>query len=469
MTIAPGTYSVVVGAGGAAATVGNPTTMVGVLVTGGGGGKGSGSFAGSSGTPQTTAGGGSGGDGVGDSANGGGGGAGGAGASAVIVAGVSATAGVGGIGFVSDISGVPDTYAGGGGGDATGTNGFPALGGGGGGGPGAGGGGNATGPGGGGGGGHLGAGADGIAQVQYPQGTVVATGGTITTFTKTTTEQVTTYVSQSVYPGKTNKDLVWMVNDYRRDQILIGIPYCNATTGAGQGNDTVIIKYQLPNDEDRSGGFTRQVCPGVIYTAATYLRAYGQGPESRFLANGTTAQIGRYAYDEDGSAIMPSVLPTWEVGPYAPFGPDGVGVVRRLYFVLSWIFGITFPLVFRITIQIDDVTSDQITLNIGYFPLTGASEGDLWLDISQTNRSTGNATAGTGIAATGGYLLNTFHDGAWQLVPGHGGKGQRITIQIPVTRRPGTRYTVAFAALAATARFEMEGVGFDAGSGELSE
>ncbi len=269
--------------------------------------------------------------------------------------------------------------------------------------------------------------------------------------------------SESDYPGQTNQDLVWMAVDYELNQVLIGIPFCDGTTGAGAGTDTVVIRYQVMLDGS-VGGFTRQVFFGVTYTAAAYLRRYGSQPETKMVVDGATAEVGRYAYGTP--APMPAVLPAVTFGPYAPFGPDGVGVVRRLYLTLSWVVGATLPLVFDLTLQVDEATVDAPTLTIGPTAPGSPAQGDLWLDTSQTNTSLGNATSSSTVPATGGYLLNTYNDTQWDQVPGLGMQGTRATIPIPVTRRNGTRYTLSVDTTVAASRFELEGISVDPGSGK---
>lgn len=140
----------------------------------------------------------------------------------------------------------------------------------------------------------------------------------------------------ATYPGTTNQDLVWLAVDWDRQQIIIGIPWCSIDNGYGYGTDTVVLKYDV-----RSGGFTRQKFPGVQYTAAGYFRAQAQQAAMKFLGTPTSgsATIQRYGFNQalaysprdtdvpDSAAI--------KLGPYGAFGPDGRGVVRRLYTVFS--------------------------------------------------------------------------------------------------------------------------------------
>jgi hypothetical protein len=137
------------------------------------------------------------------------------------------------------------------------------------------------------------------------------------------------------YPSRTNQDLVWMAVDWDAEQVIVGIPYCDATAGSGYGLDTVLIKFHI-----RGGGFTRQVFPGVQYTAAGYHRREAQEREVRLLGTGTAGQVAlkRYGYQATPitSPILPTTLPRVKFGPYLPFGPDGDGVLRRAYLTLAW-------------------------------------------------------------------------------------------------------------------------------------
>lgn len=150
-------------------------------------------------------------------------------------------------------------------------------------------------------------------------------------------DQIWTDVTRSAAanPGTTNQDLVWMAIDWERQQVIIGIPWCSIANGYGVGNDTVIIKYH-----PQTGGFTRQQFTGVQYTAAGYFRSLSQQASTRMLGTATAAKktIQRYGYraTTNDVAALPTALPLVRFGPYAPFGADGRGVVRRFYLVIAW-------------------------------------------------------------------------------------------------------------------------------------
>lgn len=271
--------------------------------------------------------------------------------------------------------------------------------------------------------------------------------------------------SASDYPGRTNQDLIWMACDYTRQQVLVGIPFCDATAGTGAGTDTVVIKYHI-----RGGGFTRQVFPGVTYTAAGYFRRQGQQNETRMWGTATSGQdtVQRYAFQETlaDDPVMPTILPTATFGYYVPFGPDGRGVVRRGYLTMAWEdASASLPIIFAVTFTVDQALVTSYTLSIQRLEPTSPAEGDCWLDTSQSNPSIGNARAGVNVPATGGYLFNTFTGGRWLVISGQGTKGNRATIPLMLVRRDGQRVTVGLQCTSAAGRFEIEGIGLDPGAG----
>lgn len=265
------------------------------------------------------------------------------------------------------------------------------------------------------------------------------------------------------YPGRTNQDLVWTAVDWDREQVLIGIPWCNATSGTGYGSDTVVVKYH-----PRTGGFTRQVFFGVCYTAQGYFRREVQQPPVKLLGSGgPPVNLWRYGYQSSPtvSPALPGTPLTVVFGPYAPFGPDGAGVVRRAYLTVSWE---TLPVVLRVTTTVDASAADDYAIYIQP-TVPGAAVGDYWLDTSQTSTDMGNATAGATIPARGGFLLKTLSSaGTWRLVPGQGGSGTRATIPLPLARVPGTRVTIGVAQQSAAGRYQLETLGMEPGSGDAA-
>jgi hypothetical protein len=266
------------------------------------------------------------------------------------------------------------------------------------------------------------------------------------------------------YPGRTNQDLVWTAVDWDREQVLIGIPFCNAAAGAGAGVDTVVIKFHT-----RSGGFTRQVFSGVAYSAAGYFRREGQQREVRLLgtASAGKATIQYYGYQAvpTSSPVMPTRLPRTTFGPYAPFGPDGQGVLRRCYLTIAWESTASLPIVFTVSTTLDGAATDSYTLTIGPVAPGAPVAGDVWLDTSETDTSLGNATAGALVAAAGGYLAKTWSGTIWRAIPGSGEKGMRATIPLPLTRRAAARVTVTVVCTSAVGRFQIEGLGINPGGG----
>lgn len=268
----------------------------------------------------------------------------------------------------------------------------------------------------------------------------------------------------SDYPGKTNRDLVWMVTDHEQQQVIIGIPWCNATTGFGYGTDTILLKYHT-----RTGGFTRQVYAGVCYTAADWVEAENQQREARFMGTATAGvfQVQKYAYQavQSDEPAMPNPLPDVEFGPYAVFGPDGVGSIKRLYLTLAWGAVGSLPIKFTVTATGDEATIDTFTLTIAAAAPGAPATNDIWLDTSQTDTNIGNATAGATIPARGGYIARQYRHGAWTAMNAGGGHGARATIPLPVKRTKAARVSYRFLCTAAAGRFELEGLGTTPGGG----
>lgn len=266
------------------------------------------------------------------------------------------------------------------------------------------------------------------------------------------------------YPGKTNRDLVWMVTDYAREQVIIGIPFCDAAAGYGYGLDTVVLKYHT-----RSGGFTRQVFSGVQYTAADWQKPENQQREARFFGTATATKVTlqRYAYQATQATdpAMPSPLPDVEFGPFAVYGADGVGAVKRLYLTLAWAATGSLPIVFAVTVKGGTRTIDTFTLTIAATAPIAPVAGDVWLDTSETDTNIGNATNGTLVTARRGYLTKRYVRGAWEIIPIDCGEGPRATIPLPIARTRAARVSFRFQCTAASGRFQLEGIGAEPGGG----
>lgn len=271
----------------------------------------------------------------------------------------------------------------------------------------------------------------------------------------------------TTYPGRTNQDLVWMTVDWDAQEILVGIPWCDAEAGEGYGLDTVVIRFNV-----RTEGFSRQVFEGVQYTSAAFLRHEGQFPAVKFFGTATAgvATIRRYGYAADGvPPMLPLALPRAVLGPYAPFGPDGDGVTRRVYLTLAWESADALPLAFDVVVSIDESEVDSFALYIGPTISVAVAVGSYWVDTSQTDTNLGNATAGAAIPARGGYLLKVKQsDGSWLQRGGMGQKGTRVTIPLGVERVPGARVTVDATCTAAIGRFQWEGLGLEPGGGSAA-
>lgn len=266
-------------------------------------------------------------------------------------------------------------------------------------------------------------------------------------------------------PGITNQDLVWMANDWDRRQVVIGIPWCDAIAGYGYGLDTVVIKFHVD-----TGGFTRQVFLERQLTAAAYLRREGQQPAVRLLAEWPDrASYYGFSASPTTSPAVPSRLPLASFGPYAPFGPDGRGSLKRLYLTVAWETAASLPLTFHITTTVDQATSDDFLLTLANAAPAGPASGDLWLDTSLVNNNLGNSLAGTITPAFPAALLNQWTGTAWRQLTGVGSNGQRAVIRLPLLPRNGTWWTATADCTAAAGRFQLEALGEKPAGGSQAE
>lgn len=262
------------------------------------------------------------------------------------------------------------------------------------------------------------------------------------------------------FPGKSNQDLVWMLSVPEMMQVWIGIPFCSIANGYGSGSDTVIIKYHC-----RTGGYTRQKFPGVIITNA-HLYKRDQTAVGQIIASvpGAANNVQRYGYKSTAaiSPVMPTALPDTIFGEYAPHGPDGVGVNRRVYLTLSWESAASLPLVFTITPSIDQqAVAAPVTLTITAAGAPGApSDGDLWLDTSGTDTNLGNGTAGAFTPAhPNDYLLRRWKAtwAKWVYTSTGGQEGTRVSLPIAFVAARGTRVKGQVTCISAAGRFQVEG------------
>ena len=271
------------------------------------------------------------------------------------------------------------------------------------------------------------------------------------------------------FPGRTNQDLVWMAVDHGREEVIVGIPFCNAGNGFGSGTDTVLIKWNT-----RTSGFTRQVFEDTYLTAPGYLRSEGQYAATQFLGltltNGSDTRDTIQIYGEGTTPALPDPLPTATFGTYAPFGPDGQGTVRQILLVLAWESLVTPPSTshtFAVGILVDGVTVDGFSLYLTGTEPGGAAIGDYWVDLSLDDTNIGNDTASGSVPAHPGFLLKVkMASGDWMTRPGLGGTNTRLTIPLPMKRLTGTRYDVTVDCVSANARFSVEGLAFETSGGE---
>lgn len=272
-----------------------------------------------------------------------------------------------------------------------------------------------------------------------------------------TTDPLRTLLS---YPGRTNQDLVWMLTDDVRKQVWTVIPHCDATLGYGFGNDTVIIKYHT-----QTGGFTRQVFLNRLLTAGTVLKREAMAEEQIYVADSADAvsNLKRYRYKATpaSSPILPTDKPSVTLGPYAPFGSNGTGVMRHKYLTIAWRDG-ALPLVFTLTLTVDGKAQTPITLTIGPSEPFPRVDGDRWVDTSGTDANIGNATAGIIIPADAGrYLVKRYKPSwsKWVTIPSGGQHGTRVSIPIGFPPSRGTRFTVLIENTSATDRWQLESFG----------
>lgn len=260
------------------------------------------------------------------------------------------------------------------------------------------------------------------------------------------------------YPGQTNQDLVWMMSDTELAQVLIGIPYCNASSGSGAGSDTVVIKYHVA-----TRGYTRQVFTGKAILSAAAFRREHTADRQRFMGGASLAtSIVRYRAKASPttSPVLSSALPDVTFGEYAPFGPDGVGVMARRYVTIAWeSAGTTLGLVFTLTPTVDGQAQTAVKLSVTATTPSTPSNGDLWLDISGTDTNLGNGTAGAIVTANASdYLLKRYVTSwaKWVQVPGAGQQGRRVSLPIAFNPVRGTRFTIRCQCTAADRRFQIE-------------
>jgi hypothetical protein len=258
------------------------------------------------------------------------------------------------------------------------------------------------------------------------------------------------------YPGTTNSDLVWMYSDVTNMQVGIVIPFTNFD---GSGNGTVIIKYHT-----ESGGFTRQVISpnNISFTAG-----------ASFRRSPTSAAVTVFGDSGSGNGLTVRQYPPLNpantattgnitFGEYAPFGPDGEGVCRICYLVLSWVSD-ALPITGTITPSVDQRVFPTVNLTISPTQPGSPLDGDLWVDTSGMDPNLGNATSGTIVVALNDYLVKLWKASwsQWVILPRSGGaKGSRNGIPIAFTAQRGTRVKIALT-LSAADKVQVEGLGLE--------
>ena len=259
-------------------------------------------------------------------------------------------------------------------------------------------------------------------------------------------------------PGSGNIDLAWLHSDVTRQQVWVVIPGCNATTGSGVGPDTVIIKYHV-----EGGGFTRQVLFGVLWLPFGEMRKGGAQSDLTVIPVSTGFTLQSYGGGAPGTGVL-------KLGEYAPFGPDGDGIVRTFWLTLSWLSAGALPITATVTPLVDEQLLPSIDLTIGSTAPMSPSDGDVWVDTSGSDANIGNATAGALIPATGDYLCKRWM-ASWNkfiIISSAGGmQGVRVTVPIAFRAVRGARNSFLISSNA-SGIIQFEGLGLEpSGSGQL--
>jgi hypothetical protein len=258
------------------------------------------------------------------------------------------------------------------------------------------------------------------------------------------------------YPGMTNADLVWMYSDVQNMQVCVVIPFTNAD---GSGNGTCIIKYHT-----ESGGFTRQLITpnGVSFTAGAQFK---RTPTSQGVTVFGDSGSGNGETVRQYPPLNPSSMATAgsvTFGEYAPFGPDGEGVARVCYLILSWVSD-ALPITGTVTPSVDQRIFPTVNLTVNPTAPGSPGDGDLWVDTSGTDPNLGNATSGSIVVALNDYLVKVWKASwsTWWIIPRSGGaKGSRNGIPIAFTAQRGTRVKIALT-LNAPDKVQVEGLGLE--------
>lgn len=266
------------------------------------------------------------------------------------------------------------------------------------------------------------------------------------------------------YPGKTNADTVWMYSDRDTMQVVTVIPYCSGNSVGVDAYGTLLVKYHT-----KTGGFTRQYIPNISLTHGSRVgRDNAATPQMLMVsvppsAGGTT--LRRYAYKDRNSystadTALPAAAQTVEVefGPYAPYGPEGVGNCRKVYLTLSWNGAAALPLVFTVTPSVDDQALETVRLTIGTAAPVAPADGDLWVDTSGTEAELGVGVAGALYTAAADYIIKRYLTdfAAWASVAGGGQKANMVTVPIVFTSQRGVRLKLLMSRVTATGRYVIE-------------
>ncbi len=261
----------------------------------------------------------------------------------------------------------------------------------------------------------------------------------------------------TTYPGVTNQDLVWMFSDRDANQVVVVIPHCNISAAQGAGADTIAIRYSV-----NTGGFTRQEFPGLLLTAGSQLTRESLAVAANYVADSSdnAHNLKRYRFKATNAdaPVLPTALPDVTFGEYAPFGPNGAGMMRRKYVTVAW-SDAGLPLAWDLTLTVDGRDVDVVRLTIGPDAPVSPNDGDMWVDTSGTDTNLGNATAGVFTPANASDFLFRRWKASWNKwvkCPGGGQIGTRVTVPISFKPRRGSRFKVRMKAVTVTARYQVE-------------
>lgn len=232
------------------------------------------------------------------------------------------------------------------------------------------------------------------------------------------------------FPGRTNADLVWMYVDPDTQAVCVVIPFCDATVGVGKGTDTLMIKFHV-----ETSGFTRWVSTaGDAFSAGAVVKRDSQVPAAILLGNAqSTSTIERYAFRLYPFSVPAATDTSVAFGPYAPFGPTGVGVLRTAYVTVSWRDLAAGDVGLVLTPTIDGTSLSPLAVTISATAPSSPVDGAYWVDAAGTDTVLGSPV--------GRLLLKRWSSAwnSWELITRLNGAAL-VDVTVPAT--PSTTTTV---------------------------